>query len=155
MLGMTSEPQVVYVLVAIRKLIDRDRREEEYPDLSFHCNWSLHASMNRKPAQALLKVFDDAHAFFRDNRASKSPPNDLSREVDRISQMKTFETDLSRFLEDYDLPPLTCVASDGWARFHFLYTQVIEDIPLQVSKPAICKATDVRPKERSSKSKIK
>lgn len=130
-----SEPQVVYVLVGIRKLIERDKREEKYPDLHFHCNWSLHSSMNRKAAQALLKVFDDAHAFFRDNSASKSLPDNLSREVDRISRMKTFETDLSRFLEDYKLPPLTCVAADAWARFHFLYTQVIEDIPLQVSKP--------------------
>jgi hypothetical protein len=132
--GLTSEPQVVYVLVGIRKLIDRHELCEKYPDLYFHCNWALHASMNRKPAQTLLKVFDDAHAFFRDNSASKSLPNNLSREVDRISQMKTFETDLSEFLKDCDLPPLTFVSPDGWARFHFLYTQVIQDVPLQVSK---------------------
>jgi hypothetical protein len=134
--GLTSEPQVVYVLAGIRKLIDRDELCEKYPDLYFHCNWALHASMNRKPAQALLKVFDDAHVFFRDNSASKGLPHDLSREVDRISQMKTFEVDLSRFLADYDLPPLNCVSPDGWTRFLFLYTQIIEDIPLQVSKPS-------------------
>jgi|HubBroStandDraft_6_1064221.scaffolds.fasta_scaffold51238_3 hypothetical protein len=133
--GLTSEPQVVYVLVGIRKLIDRDEYCEKYPDLYFHCNWALHASMNRKPAQALLKVFDDAHAFFRDNNAAKILPHDLSREIDRISQMKTFEHDLSRFLVDYDLPPLTCVSPDGWTRFLFVYTQIIEDIPLEVSKP--------------------
>jgi hypothetical protein len=118
--GITSEPQVVYLLVGIRKLIDRDSTFGKYPDLYFHCNWALHASLDRKPAQALLKVFNEAHAFFRDNSASKKLPNELRREVDRISQMKDFESQLSQFLEDYELPPMTYISPDGWARFFFI-----------------------------------
>lgn len=36
--GITTEVQVVYLLVAIRKLIERDKLEDQYAGLKFHCD---------------------------------------------------------------------------------------------------------------------
>lgn len=148
--GITTEVQVVYLLAGIRKLIERDKVEEEYRGLKFHCDWALHSSMDRAAAKAILKQFDSAYTLLRGNIELRTLPWELRREIDRISQMKSFKEELSLFLAAYDLPPLTRHRSDGWPHFLHLYTKVIEDIPLEVSVPALKQkpergATDTRP----------
>jgi hypothetical protein len=56
--GITTEVQVGYLLAGIRKLIERDKIEDQYAGLKFHCDWALHARMDRAAARAILKQFD-------------------------------------------------------------------------------------------------
>jgi hypothetical protein len=94
--------------------------------------------MDRASAKAILKRFDSAHALLRGRTFElQTLPSDLRIEVERISQMKSFEKELSQFLADYALPPLTRHRSDGWTHFLHLYAKVIEDIPLRVSVPVV------------------
>lgn len=133
--GIETEPQVVYLLAGTRKLIERDGAEANYPDLRFHCDWALHASMNRAAAMAILKKFDDAYPLLSAGAQLDELPRPLAQEIDRISKMTSFEKELSQFLSDYELPQLTAARRDGWAHFLHLYAQVIADIPLMVSAP--------------------
>jgi len=137
--GITTEAQAVYLLVGIRKIIERDKIGREYADLRFHCDWALHSSLDRTAAIAILKKFDAAHAFLRGNIKPYDLPPALRTEIDRISKMKLFEREFSGFLGAYGLPPLTKCRSDGWAHFLHLYAKVIEDIPLVVKDAAITK----------------
>lgn len=137
--GITTEVQVVYMLAGIRKLMERDKTEEQYPGLKFHCDWALHSSMERAAAKAILKKFDAAHALLRGKIELRNLPAGLRVEIDRISKMKAFEEELSRFLAAYGLPPLTKNRPDGWPHFLHLYSRVVEDIPLVVSLPAVGK----------------
>lgn len=134
--GITTEVQVVYVLAGIRKIIERDNVGDRYPDLKFHCDWALHSSMDRAAAKAVLKQFDAAHSLLRGNVKLHELPTPLKSEIDRISKMRSFETGLETFLDEYGLPPLTQHRDDGWVHFLHLYTKVIEDIPLVVALPA-------------------
>lgn len=124
------------MLVAIRKLIERDKLEDQYAGLKFHCDWALHSSMDRAPAKAILEQFNAAHALLRGNVELHVLPAALRSEIDRISQMRSFREELSKFLAAYGLPPVTPHRSDGWTHFLHLYGKVIEDIPLLVSVPA-------------------
>jgi hypothetical protein len=133
--GITTEVQVVYLLAGIRKLMERDQRHGEYADLKFHCNWALHSKLNRDRAKAVLRQFDDAYALLKGNIRLHELPAPLRGEIDRISKMDSFQEELSKFLEAYNLPPLTLHHSDGWVHFLHLYTKVVEDIPLVVSAP--------------------
>jgi hypothetical protein len=133
--GITSEVQVVYLLAGIRRIIEREESTPSYPDLKFHCDWALHASMDRTAARAILKLFDEAHAHLRNNIMINDLPSRLKREIERISKMETFEQSLEQFLSDHQLPPLTQHRTDGWTHFLHLYTQVIEDIPLMIFAP--------------------
>ncbi len=131
--GITSEVQVVYLLAGIRKLMERDGVKEHYPDLNFHCDWALHSKFEGTGAQDVLRKFDAAHALLRDKQINlRDLPADLRAEINRISKMKSFEDELSRFLQAYDLPPLTKCRPDGWPHFVHSYAKVIEDIPLVV-----------------------
>jgi hypothetical protein len=131
--GITTEVQVVYLLAGIRKLIERDKIEDRYAALKFHCDWALHASMDRAAAKAVLRQFDAAHELLRGDVKLEDLPTHLRSEIDRISQMRSFEKELIAFLDIYGLPPLTKNRDDGWVHFLHLYTKVIEDIPLVVT----------------------
>lgn len=131
--GIKTEVQAVYLLVQIRKLIERDQREKQYAMLKFHCDWALHSKMDRTSAKAILKLFDDAQVIRIANKLAVSEP--LKSEIERITQMHSFEEELQNFLAVYKLPPLTKKRSDGWTHFLHLYSKVIEDIPLVVTIP--------------------
>jgi hypothetical protein len=131
--GITTEVQVVYVLTGIRKLIERDEAEDDYPVLRFHCDWALHPRMDRASARAMLKLFDDAVLALKKKAGL---PADVRRNLDRIAQMKAFKAELERFLDRYELPQLTDRREDGWVYFLYLYSKVVEDIPLFASAKA-------------------
>jgi hypothetical protein len=137
--GIVSEVQVVYLLAGIRKIIERDKSRDQYPDLNFHCDWALHSSLDRAAAKAILRQFDGAHALLRGNVKLRDLPRTLGSEIERISEMRSFEHELNQFLATYGLPALTKNRADGWAHFLHLYAQVVEDIPLMVSSPAVAK----------------
>jgi hypothetical protein len=137
--GVASEVQVVYLLAGIRKIIERDKIRDQYPDLNFQCDWALHSSLDRAAAKAILREFDAAHALLRGNIKLRNLPPALRSEIERISEMRSFEQELSQFLATYGLPPLTNNRPDGWAHFLHLYAKVVEDIPLVVSSPAVAK----------------
>jgi hypothetical protein len=137
--GIKTEVQVVYLLAGIRKIIERDKIRNQYPDLNFHCDWALHSSLDRAAAKAILREFDAAHALLRGNVKLRGLPHPLRAEIDRISKMRSFETELSQFLTAYGLPQLTKNRPDGWTHFLQLYARVVEDIPLVVSSPAVAK----------------
>jgi hypothetical protein len=131
--GITTEVQVVYLLAGIRKLIERDELGEEYSDLKFYCDWTLHSHLDRAGAKAILSKFDAAHPLLRSGTELHNLPSGLRTEITRISKMNSFEKQLTAFLDRYKLPPLTLHREDGWAHFLHLYTRVIHDIPLMVS----------------------
>jgi len=130
--GITTEVQVVYLLAGIRKLIERGDLEEEFATLNFHCDWVLHSHLDRAGAKAMLRPFDEAHVLLREHMKLRDLPKELHDEIDRISKMKTFEEELTKFLAVYRLPSLTEHRPDGWTHFLHLYAKVIEDIPLVV-----------------------
>lgn len=134
--GIDTEVQVVYLLVGIRKLIERDALGRKYPSLKFHCDWALHSRLEGTGARSILREFDAAHALLKGEVQLHDLPATLKNEVLRISKMESFSEELSQFLESHDLPPLTKHRSDGWVHFLSLYTRVIEDIPLVVRQAA-------------------
>ena len=130
--GITTEPQVVYVLAGVRKVMERDDVRANYPHLNFHCDWALHSKLDRRAAQEVLHEFDIAHPLLRDDRLELDElPVGLRHEIERISKMTSFEEEFSQFLKNYGLSPLK-----KWTRFLQIYARVIEDIPLVVTDPS-------------------
>lgn len=130
--GINTEVQVVYLLVGVRKLMERDEREKEFPALLFHCDWVVHAQLDRAGAQRLLREFDALHGRMTDASGARNLPDALQRDIDDITQMRGFRKELTNFLAQYHLPPLTPQGTEGWTRFLNLYARVIADIPLIV-----------------------
>lgn len=141
--GITSEAQVVYLLAGIRKLMERDQIADKFINLKFHCDWTVHARLSGETANQILLLFDVAYPVLKGakSKLEEELPDDLRKKIDRISEMKSFEEELSAVLGNYGLPPLTAKRNDGWIHFLYLYARVIEDIPLEVqpSRPDAAK----------------
>jgi hypothetical protein len=131
--GIKTEPQALYLLAEVRKLIERDQAKGQYPDLKFHCDWALHSKLEGRAAQKILIKFDAAHPLLRDQKLHLRDLSPFLRsEINRISRMRSFEEQMFQFLQDYGLPPLTRKGADGWAHFLHLYAGIVEDVPLIV-----------------------
>ena len=126
--GITIEDKVVYLLVGIRKLIEAEDQGKEYPNLKFHCDWVLHSKLTGPGAQAILRAFDNAHPFLK---RKEDLAQELQKEIGDICGLRVFQEELERFLDRYCLPPIARDVDD-WSRFFHLYSQVIQDIPLEV-----------------------
>jgi hypothetical protein len=59
--GGTTEAEAVYLMVAVRKLLEQHQAKKQYEDLTFHCDWALHSKLQGTTAQKILKLFDAAN----------------------------------------------------------------------------------------------
>src|SRR5438445_8979575 len=57
---ITSERQVVYILVEIGKLLEHDKAKGTYPTITFYRDWVVHTKLDRSAfADNLVRLFDD------------------------------------------------------------------------------------------------
>lgn len=123
---ITSERQVVYILVQIRKLINTVELEKDFEALKLHCDWVVHTTLSRRSAKELLSQLNDAYS----ERLSKNRPEKAVMEVGEKLGLQAFRRDFHRLLQLYGLDDSVC---DGnwWFAFLYYYSCVIQDCPLE------------------------
>jgi hypothetical protein len=131
--GIANEAEVVYLMSRVRNLLEQQQGKKQYPYLTFHCDWTLHCKLEGPAAQDVLKYFEAANSYLKRRIELHKLPSDLRREIDDISQMSRFETELNAFLKTNGLPDINAARPDGWIHFVHLYAQVVEDCPLVIS----------------------
>jgi hypothetical protein len=57
-LRITSERQVVYILVELRKLLEKRGTLQSYRALELCCGWAAHSKLDRSSAREVTKLFD-------------------------------------------------------------------------------------------------
>lgn len=128
--GIETEPQVVYLMTYVRKLLELQKTIQRYEYLTFHCDWIVHVALDRKMAQQVLKQFDEANVHLKAGLELEDLPRDLEKGILAISGMKLFKKDISEFLTENGLPGLDATRVDGWVHFLHLYGKVVENCPL-------------------------
>jgi hypothetical protein len=129
--GITSEAEAAYFMVEVRKLLEQQNAQQQFEYLTFHCDWAVHAKLNRSATvKRILKLFDDAHAHFKAGIRIDELPGEMRLDIECISKMAYFEQQLEDFLLANGLPLLSSVRADGWTHFLHLYCQIVEECPL-------------------------
>ncbi len=110
-----TEPQVVYILSRIRKILEIENIKDKFPVLNFYCNWSLHSEISKtdgKKINAILKEFVE-------NKEKQY----------KLNLHLKFAEEFNTFLKSHFLPTL-----DGKQlnNFRFILGQVISDTPIKV-----------------------
>ena len=155
---ITTEPQVVYILVGVRKLIELAGEVVIPPDLAdfkayesatkfgwspsetspirkyraldFYCSWALHVNMSREGARRILMHFDEAHPLLAGGKRLHQLPDELRRQIEDITKLERFEEEMRTFLSSNGLPTKLVDKPAEWVNFLYLYSGVIEDCPL-------------------------
>ena len=125
--GITTEVQVVYVMVMVRKLLETLESVEEYQNLKFHCDWVLHTELSRTFAQNILKQFDAANILLKQDITLNELPSELRRKIDGISKMSYFKEEFDMLLNENGITRVF-----NWAHFLYLYAKAIENCPLSI-----------------------
>lgn len=127
---VTSERQVVYILVQIRKLIDNDNHAKDLEALRLHCDWVVHPKLDRKGARQLLGKLNDRYTT-----VLKTNPNADLQELSKRLGLRAFQAEFQEFLRRYCLDGSFC-DTDWWFAFLYHYSRVIQDCPLEsVAEP--------------------
>jgi len=119
---ITNEMQVVYLLVEVRKLMDRDRYEDSV--LRMFSNWVVHTSLNypKEGSTFILSEFDHYIAELYE-RKKKSP------HLEHIS-LGTFRVALVRCFQHFGLSAEFVQNRVEWKRFGKLYCSIVSECPI-------------------------
>lgn len=125
-LPFTEECQVVYLLVEIRKVLDRDGNTK-YPILRFYCNWIVHTDKRTSPEIELImqKIYAEAcNSIAVPNGARMNTMTDFI-------YMENLRTQLSDFLGEYGLPKPLTDDDDHWISTVTLLVDILVDQPIK------------------------
>jgi hypothetical protein len=131
--GIHTEVQVVYVMAAIRKLMERDGSSQSYANLHFFCNWALHSKLDQSAAIKILVQVDDI--FDAAERGDYKASEESWSKVDELTDGNRLREQLLAFLQKYQLPEAICTDEGAWHEFHREYVAVVSDIPLEINIP--------------------
>ncbi len=118
-----EEFEVVYLMVELRKLLDREREQNQSNSDSlvrFHADWVLHTDKRHitTPMREIMKKIDDSIDIY---------PKDGN--IDFLL-LPEFRMELAQLLKDNSLPNDFCKKDDDWLNFMGALTQVLADQPI-------------------------
>ncbi len=128
---LTEECHVVYVLVEIRKLLDRVRNSR-YAILRFYCDWIVHTDKSHMIPEMegiMSQIFKEASRQIREN----APFGEKTR---GFFQMEELHKDFQGFLQEYRLP-MTLSEDANWREFVGLLIRILIDQPMTNPCPEI------------------
>ena len=134
---ISSEDQVVYILVEIRKLIDL-QNEPSLMSLKLYCDWAVHTELTyaSRTRPILTLVDDDLFNCFHPKGHGTSPED--NEKLQRLLYLDGFRADLLQFLHRNGLPAGIAEDDKEWFNFLQYYANVIEDCSL------VYKSNDLR-----------
>jgi hypothetical protein len=122
-----EECHVLYLLVEIRKILDRDKNEK-YPILRFYCDWSVHTEKDR----ITKKMREIMNSIYCDVRVQIQSPA-LARAKSKIIDfmyMEDLQAEMKIFLSEYDLPKTLTSQKNNWLEFVKLLVKILADQPI-------------------------
>ncbi|MCL5432404.1 MAG: hypothetical protein M1484_04965 [Patescibacteria group bacterium] len=127
---MREEHEVVYLLVELRKLLDREREschKDLYSLVRFHADWSVHTRKDHitSAMEAIMTKIDDSIDTYPKNG-----------NIDFLL-LPEFRSELTQLLGEYGLPCSFCKNDDEWLKFMLALAGVLADQPIVNPTPNI------------------
>jgi hypothetical protein len=126
---ITSERQVVYILVELRKLLELKETLDDYWTLKLCCDWAVHPLLDRATAQVIVSRFDDYEAKYRRDNVGVSQA-DMPDLVNFVEH-RAFREELIASCQRYEITATAFTDDDSWRSFLVHYTEVIRDCPFE------------------------
>lgn len=127
-----SEPVVAYTFVEIRKLLELDKRQDDFKTLNFFSDWVVHTKLTRRGAKDALSKLD---ARLRNLDLTNQHDVGPDREMYRFMAFEWLLEELDRFCGEMTLPKYWTNSPTNWRECVRLYGEVVRDCPLAVSRP--------------------
>src|SRR6266498_3959033 len=119
---ITSESQVVYLLVEIRKLIELNKDVANYRTLKFCCDWVAHPVLEGSEARSIVRQLDKYQEVIEEmNNAAdgEALTADMSflDALDGVLRLSRFRSELGAYLGLRGLSSSIADCDKEWANF--------------------------------------
>ena len=123
----TEECHVLYTLVEIRKILDRENNRK-YPILRFYCNWSVHTDKDStREMEAVMKdIYEDIEKQIA-NPALVGMGG--KTKVIGFMYMEDLQAEIEKFLQEYQLR-ISLTEKSIWLEFVKLLVKILADQPI-------------------------
>ena len=124
--GISTESQVVYIMVKIRKLFDLDKQRAAlaYSTLRLYCDWAVHVELGGPQAQNIVRMADAFYPKLLKGEVTEQEKYDFRSAF----SLNRFREELNQFLIDQRIRPLS---EPEWNSFLACFLNTIEDCPLK------------------------
>jgi hypothetical protein len=119
---ITEEMQVVYLLVEIRKLMDRTNYQDTV--LRTFCNWVAHIELEQKKEGSTIILREIENLVMR-SEEGRELPNPL-----QLVSACGFRKALERICTEHGLPTELTTQQERWSLFTKLYSSVVAECPI-------------------------
>jgi len=128
-----SERQVVYILVELRKLLEKMEllKDESYRALKFCCDWSVHPKLSLGSAQAIATLFVRYEAAYRREPIGVSQAS--IPELVEFCEHSRFRKQLIGACEAVGLSGAAVANDEWWRGFLTQFSEVVQDCPLEAN----------------------
>ncbi len=125
---MGREPDVVYFMVELRKIIDSESLAKDFPAAKFYADWTVHSRKDRitpEMRDVLLEIYEYAKSVI-ENPAAASPDSP----VNHFLYMNTLREEVRRLLGIYGINAELTEEDENWKIFVVTLVKVLEEQPI-------------------------
>ncbi len=119
----STECEVVYFMVEIRKLLDRLEQHKKFGTLYFYCNWSMHITMHRGVVVDILKKIS--------GQVKNLQPIIQNPEIFGLISFESLKKQIEALSVDEPGLMNWVITGDKWGKFKSLLLDVLINCPLQ------------------------
>lgn len=132
---------MVYILVGIRKLLEKKDALDKYPHLKLCCDWAVHPKLDRKSAQNITMLFDQYEAKYRCEGVGVNQAD--IPELVNFCEHTRFRAQLMEACKS-NLIPTAAIRADSWSRSSLKqFSEIIKDCPLEAKAESTTYVTRV------------
>jgi hypothetical protein len=128
-----SEAEVVYVLVEIRKFLEREgkTKEAQFSTLKFFCDWVAHVKLSFGGAKKVLARLDAQIGSSGQVDASMVQPNS---ELYRLMSLEPLLEEIKLFCSENSLPTQWAFDPTMWCECMRFYGHIVLNCPLDITR---------------------
>ncbi len=128
-----TEPEVVYLFVQTRKLLDHAKLEtqQDSPHLRFYCDWTVHISKDRIDPitlEVVKKMGEDIE------KQIKNPFMYLGKEAINFTYFRSLHHELIKLLKAEGINTESIEDENSWVQILITLVKILENQPLNIAK---------------------
>jgi hypothetical protein len=128
--GITTERDVVYFLVELGKLLERENNRAGYPTITFYRDWSVHSLIDRSAVAKDMLLRIDAAVKELDAAQGDA---EFSAFVSKLISFDELRREIELVCATYGL--YRALDDASWGTFRSNLTSVLADCPLRIANP--------------------
>ncbi len=137
-----EEEDIVYLIVQIGKIVERNEDEQNFPVLWFYRNWVVHYQLDRKGADGRTEMLDKLNVAIMSVITGKG--DEILQRLEEAISLKSLHKEIASLFQSYGLEKQGVDYIDWFKKFDALLISILVDLSLVPPKDGSYAFTEFR-----------